>query len=183
QWLPVLPNNGPPSKSGSMYRYWPPTLANTRQSTGRQIWLFWLKQNASLCKTLNCFSDTLKVRTAGVAGGAGTSSHPSRMLLAKKLALVPANGRMTRRRVGCAGTEGQVVPVWAWSCGGGGVESSMRQKIGSTVTQTVLSLPPHVCEGSSLKWSTVRHCSEASGTGGVTGKVPFTWGGPKKSKP
>src|ERR1700719_2682523 len=96
---------------------------------------------------------------AGVAGGAGTSSQPSKMLLAKKIAwpvqgrLVPQKGRITRRRVGFGGTTGQ--PVSDWS--GGPVVESIRQKIGSTVRQTVLSVPPQARAGSSSKWSTTRH--------------------------
>jgi tellurite resistance protein len=88
--------------------------------------------------------------------------------LGKEVGVATKNGRITRRRVGCGGTGGQPVS----SCVGGGVEAWIGQIIGSTVTQTLL-LALHACAGSSLKWFTTRHCSDASGTGGVTTKVPF----------
>src|SRR5260221_2301335 len=85
------------SKTELMYRYWPPTLTNTRQAAGNG------GLGGGCCPipfltTVKEWSVTLKVRIGGLTPGRGTSSQPSRILLAKKLADDPLNGRMTRNR-------------------------------------------------------------------------------------
>src|SRR5215831_799239 len=87
--------------------------------------------------------------------GLGTSSQPSRTVWAKKLALVPLNGRITRSLVGFSPgcNVGHAVPALVCSrasLGGAGVDAPIRQIIGCTLTHTLLSIPPQARDGSSL---------------------------------
>src|SRR5215467_8338157 len=87
--------------------------------------------------------------------GLGTSSQPSRRVVAKKLALLPLNGRITRSLVGFSpGCRlGHAVPALVCSMasfGGAGVDAPIRQMIGCTETHTLLSVPPQARDGSSL---------------------------------